>query len=360
MKGVVMELNRNCAVVLDENGSFKKINIRGKDLEVGQEVQLDRYKTFISANHYKTLGFVAALLIMVLASSFPVYFNNNFTASAYVTIDINPSMELVLNSKGKILDVTALNDEAQEVLKVLNLKNQSLENAIASIAEEAEKMGYVQEDNPEIFVTTVLKNTKAEEKVIEGISNAIHKLENNPNTKAALSVLEGKLEERQEAAKNNISVGKYISLKRLQEKNIEVTLEEIKNKGIGGVLKEAGEKAKEAIIEQDSDDVKGTMRDKVRDKIKENNKNKVNENTDDKPGRGVDKPNPKEKADKDKNKQENGNRDSRENEGSDRPNQNNGKPDSRENKDKSNQENGRPDSKEKEDNSKNNGENNRP
>jgi hypothetical protein len=276
VKGVIMESNKNTAIVLDEKGCFRKIKVRGQNLEVGQEIKLDQFSKTKTNNYFNALKTVAAILVIAILTTVPIYYNSQLDTHAYITIDINPSIELALNSRGKVLKVSALNNDADILIKDLKLKNMTCDEAILLITDKAQNLDYIKEDNNDVFITAVVKNTNIKDTVAEGLVKAIEKTQNNPSSSAAISVLEAKVQERTEAQNSNISVGKYISMKKLQDKDINVTLEDMNDKGIGQIIKENGSKAKDAITEQRSNSIKDGVLEKVKDKINNSKRDKEN------------------------------------------------------------------------------------
>mgnify|MGYP002624932305 CR=1 FL=1 len=64
-----------------------------------------------------------ALKVGVVAAAVPVcsgaFFVNVAMAQTYVTLDVNPSIEFSLNRSEKIVKVTALNEDAEEIVDEL-------------------------------------------------------------------------------------------------------------------------------------------------------------------------------------------------------------------------------------------------
>ncbi len=66
-------------------------------------------------------------------------------ADSIVCIDINPSIELVVNKHDKVVSAVALNADAQIVLAGMNLKNVELDTALSAIMGSLLKNGYMDE-----------------------------------------------------------------------------------------------------------------------------------------------------------------------------------------------------------------------
>lgn len=97
---------------------------------------------------------IGVLLLLIL--SFVIYFNVAFN---YVSIDINPSVMLGINSFDKVVKVKPLNTDADNLLKDLNLYGKDVNNAINEVISSANKLGYVN-DNEEnaVLISTYCNN----------------------------------------------------------------------------------------------------------------------------------------------------------------------------------------------------------
>lgn len=101
---------------------------------------------------------------------------SNKTDESYVTLDINPSVEMVLNNKNKVEYVNALNSDADVLLTNLDLEGKDVEDAIDEIIDESTDLGFI---NPEATETTIEVGTTTEdgsdtlgEKIRNHINNA--------------------------------------------------------------------------------------------------------------------------------------------------------------------------------------------
>lgn len=105
---------------------------------------------------WRTRRFAAALaaclaLIAVCAGGYQIYMQ----PTAFVGIDVNPSLELEVNRFGVVVDARALNDDAASLLERVSLKQRSYTDALASLAQSEAFASYLQEDAfVEISVTS--------------------------------------------------------------------------------------------------------------------------------------------------------------------------------------------------------------
>jgi len=178
-KGLVMEANPGEVIVLTHDGEFKSLAWGKESLpEVGSEIVLadavvDRsaaasekadseeiHSEAVSQRRRvfsgKFLGLAACLLLCLF--SIPLLSSVLFPARqqvvAYVSIDINPSVELGLDEEGIVREAVGLNEDGTELLSALHVVNQPVDEAIRLITEEAAKKHYIAPDKENNILVT--------------------------------------------------------------------------------------------------------------------------------------------------------------------------------------------------------------
>ena len=116
MKAVVLEIRDGYAAVLVKGGSIERIRDNG--YKPGQEIIMPR-KNIVYSGAFRIMAAAAALLIVFIGGG--VVYQRNLKETGYVTVDVNPSLEYAINAKCKVIKVTALNEDAEEIAR--NLKN---------------------------------------------------------------------------------------------------------------------------------------------------------------------------------------------------------------------------------------------
>lgn len=71
---------------------------------------------------------------------------------SYLAIDINPSMELLVNGE-TVVSVKACNEDAAILLSGENLEDMTVEEATEKVVELAEELGYLNEENDDVSIT---------------------------------------------------------------------------------------------------------------------------------------------------------------------------------------------------------------
>jgi len=78
-----------------------------------------------------------------------------FTPTDYVSLDVNPSVEYSLNMFDRILEVKGVNDDGDELMDSLDLKNMTIEDAVKETLDKLMADGYLTDDpNGGIVITT--------------------------------------------------------------------------------------------------------------------------------------------------------------------------------------------------------------
>lgn len=146
--------------------------------------------------------------------------NKNPEAASYVAMDINPSIELVLDKNDKVIAVNAANEDAEVMLYgakgILNCK---ISDASRVIAELAVKYSYVDEDSVNINVTVSGENQNKENEIFASVDASFKKVFDKNDIRAAVEKASGfaaqiRLERAKQAypdssAVQSLSVGKF-------------------------------------------------------------------------------------------------------------------------------------------------------
>lgn len=120
MKYLVMEIDKDKALVLSSDGNF--IKVKNFNYEIGQ--QLDQISQ-INFYHLTKAHITKAAFILTCLSLFffSYYYYNYLNIYSSIFFSINPKIRMDLNAKGDVIKLVGLNDEAKELLVNYNYKN---------------------------------------------------------------------------------------------------------------------------------------------------------------------------------------------------------------------------------------------
>jgi hypothetical protein len=111
----------------------------------------------------------AAVILCALSVGGYAYY---ITPTSYVSVDINPSMELGINAFGKVVTVRAYNMDGETVIAGLSLYNKNVESAVRQIVKSATQNGYIKDDGSTFISVTAETNNEQKAEELETAAKA--------------------------------------------------------------------------------------------------------------------------------------------------------------------------------------------
>lgn len=144
---------------------------------------------------------------------------------SYISIDVNPSIELAVNCFGKVVSATGYNEDGQDILKHVSLKNISYQQAIDRLLQDAYYSRFLNQDS-QLVVTVVSEHSDA---MLEQISasdcfQAIGALTYSSDTACM-----------DEAHQHEMSFGKYRAFLELSQYDTNITVEDCHSMTMGEI-----------------------------------------------------------------------------------------------------------------------------
>src|SRR5690554_6681086 len=94
-------------------------------------------------------------------------YNLENLSNAYITLDINPSIEIITNEEGLVEQVNGLNDDGIKLLVDTDFTNQSVEFVVEEILELAIEFGYIDFNLENAILITTSAETEEETEELE-------------------------------------------------------------------------------------------------------------------------------------------------------------------------------------------------
>lgn len=135
--GVVMQVKGSTAMLMTPSGEFINVKIKKRHPKIGEEFVGEVAKPF-PLHRYLTVA-ASLFFILFIGSGITAY----CTPAATIRVDINPSLELKLNRWHRVLSVDALNEDGSKLLSSLHLRNNSLDESLNKIIDEAKRENYI-------------------------------------------------------------------------------------------------------------------------------------------------------------------------------------------------------------------------
>ena len=203
-KGIVMEKHRNFVIVLTADGSFEKAVPYNDQASIGEEVYFDKYIPKVRSRKIKIwrMRFISLCLMFTLGIFTVLYFTDEDQTYAYVNIDINPSIELKVAKDMGVLDITALNQDAERLVSRLNESDErSLQDVLTEILLNCDQL-----ERKEILIGV---SYTTDEKM--GITNNIKEYFQTTNTDWQFIAYRVPGEVRELAVKNETSMNEELA-----------------------------------------------------------------------------------------------------------------------------------------------------
>ena len=156
--------------------------------------------------------FILALIVVGVVATQPV---NS------LTMDINPSIEIVTNRLDRVVEINPLNDDAKELLKEFSSKDKNLESTVNDLVDLMILTGHIKggQDN---YVMITVADDSADNKLVDKVNRAINAMLENKQIEATIlnqAIARGERGEKQ--------TGVQLAAQRLQEIDGSLTVEQI-------------------------------------------------------------------------------------------------------------------------------------
>ncbi|MDQ0111082.1 anti-sigma factor domain-containing protein [Paenibacillus harenae] len=283
-RGIVMSMNDQYAVVMTADGGFLRAPIQGTP-QIGEEIIFEQeYRETRRRPRIRPLygysGVAAIALILFLPLLFMVMKDSN-PIVAYVSMDINPSVEIGVDSHERVRSLRALNKDGEKIISGLPYKGIAVELVAASLLAKARELHYLDVADKDIVITSMvmkggedggsnydkLLSGKISDTLIERLTElAAESITANITTLAVPSEL------RDAAAANGVSSGKMAVYLMAKDEGYEIELEQLKHHSIDNVTSSIG--GVKTIVDNARDTSKSKLKELVdREKAEMGKKN---------------------------------------------------------------------------------------
>jgi Anti-sigma factor N-terminus len=212
-KGVILEVKERYVTLLTPDGEFMKTRKLQQDYQIGEELYFypieteegKKAKFLTSLKGMKGRVILLSFVMFLAVFLFPVYESRQ--AYAYMSIDVNPSIELGLNEKLLVISVVAFNQEGEEILeKITDWKQERAAVVATQILNEIEGQGYLNQER-EVLISTVNTENQSTDIELEETVEEIQKV--TDEDELVVTVVNATLEERENAVKQGLTTGVY-------------------------------------------------------------------------------------------------------------------------------------------------------
>ncbi|WP_010248923.1 anti-sigma-I factor RsgI family protein [Acetivibrio cellulolyticus] len=250
--GTVMEVYKNEVLVMTSD--FDLVRVKKKpEIFLGQQVSFRKRDVIRpEVRKMKLIGVAAVLLVVFIAS----YIIQNTRLSmvnasyALVDMDINPSIEFLIDDANIVQKVLPLNSDAENLTKVLSLKKLHIKEAVEKVIDESEEKGILSSNKNNVIMLSASLNPESSdykdgkernELKLNQLLTSLKAIDDvGFNKEYTLNVVKVEPEMKKQALKNGLSTGRQLIFEKAQSEGINLTLDEAKTSSLSALLEKIG------------------------------------------------------------------------------------------------------------------------
>lgn len=195
---------------------------------------------------------IAAALVMIIAAT--AVYGVNYTAASTVALDVNPSIELGVNKKERVVSVTPKNDDGAKVIGDMELKGSDLEVAVNAIIGSMLREGYISEMANSILISVESDDPQKGAELQSRLSAEVKGLLDTGSFKGAVlsQTISGDPETKRLAEQYGITEGKAQLIKQITANNAAHTFEELAGLSVNelNLIGESGGKSIDNVVSE--------------------------------------------------------------------------------------------------------------
>lgn len=248
-RGVVLDMTDSELVLLTPDGQFRKIPRTGRTCQVGEEILFSAPPSLLKRPWLSAMLALTAAVVFcfVLFSSLSGSLEGAKPIVAYVTLDINPSVEFGIDIEGAVRVARGLNTDGAGLLEGLTMQGIPLAAATEQLMAKVEEQGYLSGMEGDVIISSTKAYEKAdidEESLGQIVQTTVAKHietkhpEIASNVQVAAFVTPPTI--REEAISQGVSAGKYAVYLSAKDNGNDVQLDKLKNESVHTIAKAAG------------------------------------------------------------------------------------------------------------------------
>jgi hypothetical protein len=224
-RGIVVKITCRSCVAVTPDGDFREVPLpQSGMIRIGQEISLASRKKKVPYLRYV----MAAASFLVIIMTGQMYMASAPQAAAYMTIDINPSIELAVSKDGVVVSGSGLNSDGKRVLSEIKVKGFNLDQAVGLIVTQAITDNYMTKAQDNVILTTLTVKEGSDPLVdLEFVYRAIKTSMDSGGVSSEVIIETVNPELRKEAEASGISTGRVLLQKKALENNLLVSDAEI-------------------------------------------------------------------------------------------------------------------------------------
>jgi len=199
-----------------------------------KKIEFIKWRLFSMKSKLATAICLAILFIGVSGGTYAL----NQTPVSYLSLDINPSVELGVNTFGKVVKAEGYNDDGKRILSGINVKGSNVAEAVSTLISSASRNGFIAEDGSTVVsLTSETDNKNTSDKIETDAEAGVNEALKGNGLKVIINKDNVALARRDEARALGITPGKLNLIQKLQALDSTITVDEYKDAKVTDIQK---------------------------------------------------------------------------------------------------------------------------
>jgi len=234
ISGLVLEVMEKDCLVLGPGNEYVRVQMPDTPPLIGEMIEGNRLEPLPLSRRpvSRVWAYVASILITLMLGGYRVY-AINAAPTDYVSIDINPSIELALNSKGKVIKAKSYNSEGAKLLKEANPEDKPLNQALQLLIPKALNKSNSSNSGSDTVIMTYTSSPNLQE---ENLKREVAEILEQQHFKGQLLSQPVDSKFRAKATDSQLSPGQQLIVDLAISNNVDLQAEDLKQSDMAKVL----------------------------------------------------------------------------------------------------------------------------
>ncbi|SEU27577.1 hypothetical protein [Paenibacillus sp. NFR01] len=197
-------------------------------------IKYSHRRTFFMKKKLIAAACAATLLVGGSGAAYAYY----QTPVSYLSLDINPSVEIGVNAFDKVVKVKGINDDGNKILAKISIKGSNVRVAVSTLVYSAVDNGFIADNGSSVVsITSETDNSKTAAKLENDAETGANQALEESDTTATVIKDNVALARRDQARALGISPGKLNLINKLQKVDPTATVDKYKDASVKDIMK---------------------------------------------------------------------------------------------------------------------------
>lgn len=186
----------------------------------------------------RTAAAIAAVFTLIAAGGVGVRaYQANYLVASTVSLDVNPSIEITVNEKERVLAVTPKNEDAIKVVGDMDFAGNSIEVTVNALIGSMLRAGYLDDIADAILVSVNSQNSEAGQALQKRLTETVEAILREAAFEGRLLTQKAEVDKTvaEKAEQNSITLGKAQLIEAVLARTADYTFEELSQWNVGAL-----------------------------------------------------------------------------------------------------------------------------